>query len=239
MVLDLRHIAPTALMCSAASGFMCPTPRRCAGAGRNQQELIMTTKTKSPKVAAQTSRSAPAAPGSAASARLRKEARAAVAANLAALDSAGGGGGAAPAADHNEQDSPQQPAQPAPDVGKKDSPDADRKPAQAVKAKGKGAAKSPAKPSAKTPKPVKPAKAKRLSCIDAAAQIIGKDPIGCKDLIAEMGQRKLWTSPNGKTPEASLYAAVTREIAAKGNAARFKKVDRGMFVAGAGAARKN
>lgn len=92
------------------------------------------------------------------------------------------------------------------------------------------AATSPAK-GGKEPNAGKPAKEpKRLSCIDAAAQIIGKEPIGCADLIAEMGARGLWTSPNGKTPDASLYAAVVREISAKGDAARFKKVDRGLFV---------
>ena len=34
---------------------------------------------------------------------------------------------------------------------------------------------------------------------------------------------------NGKTPEATLYAAMTREIAKKGDAARFRKADRGLF----------
>ena len=41
--------------------------------------------------------------------------------------------------------------------------------------------------------------------------------------------------PGGKTPEATLYAAIIREIAAKGTAARFKKHERGVFVAGKGA----
>jgi hypothetical protein len=47
-----------------------------------------------------------------------------------------------------------------------------------------------------------------------------------------MESKKLWTSPGGKTPEATLYAAIIREIAAKGTAARFKKHERGVFVAG-------
>jgi hypothetical protein len=41
----------------------------------------------------------------------------------------------------------------------------------------------------------------------------------------------LWTSPGGKTPHATLYASILREINAKGKDARFKKVDRGQFVA--------
>jgi hypothetical protein len=49
------------------------------------------------------------------------------------------------------------------------------------------------------------------------------------------GGQGLWTSPGGKTPEATLYAAIIREIAAKGTAARFKKHERGVFVAGKGA----
>ncbi|MBS0198269.1 MAG: hypothetical protein JSR77_16070, partial [Planctomycetes bacterium] len=53
--------------------------------------------------------------------------------------------------------------------------------------------------------------------------------------IAAMQAKHLWSSPEGKTPEATLYAAIIREIAAKGNAARFKKHDRGVFVAGKGA----
>ncbi|MBY0312671.1 MAG: winged helix-turn-helix domain-containing protein [Phycisphaerales bacterium] len=41
----------------------------------------------------------------------------------------------------------------------------------------------------------------------------------------------LWKSPGGKTPEATLYAAIIREIAAKGKDARFRKTERGVFVA--------
>ena len=55
---------------------------------------------------------------------------------------------------------------------------------------------------------------------------------------AAMEAKGLWTSPvwgGGKTPEATLYAAIVREIAAKGTAARFKKHERGVFVAGKGA----
>lgn len=208
----------------------------------------MTTKTKRSKDAARTPKSKPATPESAASARLRKEARAAVAANLAELERADpapgshaeplghneqGGEPKEPQPDQQEQDQAREPATPAPAGGPGSAPAA--KPAKAAK---KGSEKSSAaKPKAeKAPKPVKP---KRLSCIDAAAMVIGKDPIGCRDLIAEMGVRKLWSSPNGKTPDASLYAAITREIAAKGADARFKKVDRGLFIAGPGATKRS
>jgi hypothetical protein len=89
----------------------------------------------------------------------------------------------------------------------------------------------------KAPKPAKEQKAKRVSALDAAAQVLAASevPMRAKEMIAAMEAKKLWTSPGGKTPEATLYAAIIREIAAKGTAARFKKHERGVFVAGKGA----
>lgn len=73
---------------------------------------------------------------------------------------------------------------------------------------------------------------KRISALDAAAQVLAasKEPMRAKDLIAAMADQGLWSSPNGKTPEATLYAAMIREIAAKGSEARFRKVERGLFA---------
>jgi hypothetical protein len=87
------------------------------------------------------------------------------------------------------------------------------------------------------PTPAKEKKPKRVSALDAAAQVIAgaKVPMRAKEMIAEMEANGLWKSPGGKTPEATLYAAIIREIAAKGTAARFKKHERGVFVAGKGA----
>ena len=45
-----------------------------------------------------------------------------------------------------------------------------------------------------------------------------------------MAGRGYWTSPAGKTPAATLSAAIHREIANKGHQARFRKVQRGKFV---------
>ena len=50
-------------------------------------------------------------------------------------------------------------------------------------------------------------------------------PMRAKEMIAAMEAKGLWTSPGGKTPEATLYAAIIREIAVKGTAAQFKKHD--------------
>ena len=89
----------------------------------------------------------------------------------------------------------------------------------------------------KAPKPAKEKKAKRVSALDAAAQVLvaSKKPMRAVEMIAEMEAKGLWKSPGGKTPEATLYAAIIREIAAKGTASRFKKHERGVFVAGKGA----
>ena len=75
--------------------------------------------------------------------------------------------------------------------------------------------------------------AKRVSALDAAAQLLAASevPMRAKEMIAAMEAKGLWKSPGGKTPEATLYAAIIREIAAKGTAARFKKHERGVFVA--------
>jgi hypothetical protein len=96
------------------------------------------------------------------------------------------------------------------------------------KAKGEKAPKT---------KAVKEKTPKRVSALDAAAQVLAASevPMRAKEMIAAMEAKGLWTSPGGKTPEATLYAAIIREIAAKGSAARFKKHERGVFVAGKGA----
>ena len=98
-------------------------------------------------------------------------------------------------------------------------------------AKGARYAKAP------TEKPAKPAKTKHLSALDAAAKVLAESdrPLRAIDMVEVMHAKGLWTSPGGKTPEATLYAAIIREIAAKGTAARFKKHERGVFVAGKGA----
>lgn len=76
-------------------------------------------------------------------------------------------------------------------------------------------------------------KTKKLSAIDAAAMVLAtaKEPMNCKGLIEAMAAKKLWTSPGGKTPHATLYSAILREIATKGKDARFKKTERGKFAA--------
>ena len=114
---------------------------------------------------------------------------------------------------------------------RKRSPDGMTASERAMAASDKKAAK-PAKADASAkPKAIKDTKPKRTSALDAAA-IVLKDvgrPLNCKELIEMMAARELWQSPNGKTPEATLYAAILRELKAKGDAARFRKVGRGQF----------
>ena len=105
---------------------------------------------------------------------------------------------------------------------------------KAAKASTPSKSKAKAATAPKPPKAPKPDKPKRVSALDAAAQVLAASevPMRAKEMIAAMEAKGLWKSPGGKTPEATLYAAIIREIAAKGTAARFKKHERGVFVAG-------
>jgi hypothetical protein len=90
-------------------------------------------------------------------------------------------------------------------------------------------------PKAKAAKPAKTstqAKAKKLGCLDAAARVLGENgkAMNCQEMIEAMAAKGLWTSPGGKTPHATLYAAILREIQTKGKDARFTKTERGKFA---------
>jgi hypothetical protein len=75
--------------------------------------------------------------------------------------------------------------------------------------------------------------AKKLSAIDAAAKVLvdTKQAMNAKQMIEAMTTKHLWTSPGGKTPHATLYSAILREINEKGRDARFVKTERGKFAA--------
>ena len=97
----------------------------------------------------------------------------------------------------------------------------------------KSTAKKATKKTTKRAKKTKAPKTdKRTSALDAAAAVLkaaGK-PMGTRELIETMAAKKLWTSPGGATPHATLHAAMSREISAKGADARFVKVERGRFA---------
>ncbi len=42
-----------------------------------------------------------------------------------------------------------------------------------------------------------------------------------KEFIEAIAAKGLWKSPEGKTPEWTLYSAISREIAKRGRASRF------------------
>jgi hypothetical protein len=95
-------------------------------------------------------------------------------------------------------------------------------------------------PAAATPTAAKPKvkkakepKAKKTSALDAAVRVLEEagQPMTCPEMIEQMAAKGYWTSPKGKTPSATLYSAVLREIATKGKDARFVKTDRGKFAA--------
>ena len=104
---------------------------------------------------------------------------------------------------------------------------------QALDAKsGAQAADAKATKPAKAKKAKEP-KAKKVGALDAAAQVLAgsKEPLNCKAMIEAMAKKGLWTSPGGKTPHATLYSAIIREIALKGKESRVVKKDRGQFAA--------
>jgi hypothetical protein len=97
---------------------------------------------------------------------------------------------------------------------------------KAAPTNGKLNSKSPKSTPAK-----KAAKAKQLSAIDAAAKVLSEmgQPMRCREMIEAMAKKSYWKSPGGKTPAATLYAAILKEITTKGKESRFVKVDRGQF----------
>ena len=112
---------------------------------------------------------------------------------------------------------------------KRTSPD----PAPKKKTRAKGPAPS-------TPKRVSPRAATKAaksassksSALDAAARVLRESgqPMSCPELIEQMAAKGYWTSPKGKTPASTLYAAIAREVKLKGAASRFIKTGPGRFA---------
>jgi hypothetical protein len=81
-------------------------------------------------------------------------------------------------------------------------------------------------PKATTEKP-----AGGMSGLDAAAKVLGEagEPLNCREMVRRAFEKGYWKS-DGKTPAATVYSAILREIQAKGNEARFRKTERGKFA---------
>ena len=93
----------------------------------------------------------------------------------------------------------------------------------------------PATKPTRTRKPkadVEPTVAKSsLSQLDAAVKVLEEatEAMTTKAMIEVMAAKGYWTSPGGKTPHATLYSAILRELQSKGDTGRFIKTDRGHF----------
>jgi HB1/ASXL restriction endonuclease-like protein with HTH domain len=76
------------------------------------------------------------------------------------------------------------------------------------------------------------AKVGKVSALDAAARVLQESglPMTCSEMIGTMAEKGYWTSPGGKTPSATLYSAILRELKTKGSDARFVKTERGKFA---------
>jgi HB1, ASXL, restriction endonuclease HTH domain len=70
------------------------------------------------------------------------------------------------------------------------------------------------------------------SALDGAVRVLTEakgGPLGCGQMVEQMLEKGYWQT-DGKTPAATLYSAILREIKQKGKAARFRKTDRGVFT---------
>lgn len=80
------------------------------------------------------------------------------------------------------------------------------------------------------PRAPKGAQERGLSGLDAAAKVLQEagEPLDCKTIVERAFEKGYWRS-DGKTPAATIYSAILREIQAKGPQARFRKASRGKF----------
>jgi hypothetical protein len=112
---------------------------------------------------------------------------------------------------------------------KRTSPD----PAPKKKTPAKGPAPSTSE-RVSSPTAAKTAKAapSKSSALDAAARVLRESgqPMSCPELIEQMAAKGYWSSPKGKTPSSTLYAAIARELKLKGAASRFIKTGPGRFA---------
>lgn len=72
---------------------------------------------------------------------------------------------------------------------------------------------------------------KKLSMVAAALQVLQdrKVAMTCPELINVMATEGLWTSPGGKTPANTLYAAISRDIKVHWKESGLRKSERWKF----------
>ena len=98
-----------------------------------------------------------------------------------------------------------------------------RKP-KAIKATAAKAAKAPGAKAKEKP-------ARRPSGLDVAAQLLkdAGEPMRCQAIVDAAIAKGLWTS-GGKTPAATISAAIGREVTRRGAQSRFRKTAPGLFA---------
>ncbi|HUW35554.1 MAG TPA: winged helix-turn-helix domain-containing protein [Planctomycetota bacterium] len=87
---------------------------------------------------------------------------------------------------------------------------------------------------AQAPATTSEVKEKKMGLVSATIQIL-KDganaPMNVREMVEQVTAKGLWSpARGGKTPAASLYASIFREIKQKGEASRFTQTDRGKFA---------
>jgi len=67
--------------------------------------------------------------------------------------------------------------------------------------------------------------------LSAAVRVLqeANEPLDCKNMVNLMLGKGYWKT-DGKTPSATIYSAILREIKEKGANARFRKTERGKFT---------
>ena len=131
---------------------------------------------------------------------------------------------------HLQQPTPERdaaPAQASEPATRKAAPDA------ATDSAGSKTAERPAqdaKPARKRTTGEPGATSRGPSGLDAAATVLAEagEPLNTKTMVERMLAKGLWTT-GGKTPASTIYAAILRECATKGDKSRFRKVERGKF----------
>jgi len=71
-----------------------------------------------------------------------------------------------------------------------------------------------------------------MSGLDAAHKVLQESdaPLSAGEIIDQAAKKGYWKS-QAATPQATIHAAMSREIKKKGDESRFKKVGRGQFAA--------
>jgi len=89
--------------------------------------------------------------------------------------------------------------------------------------------KNPAEPS-NEPTLKKERTVAKTGGLSAAVKVLQEagQPLNCKNMVNLMLGKGYWQT-DGKTPAATIYSAILREIKEKGEASRFRKTARGKF----------